>query len=359
MIFKVKDFSDEMNEVRRLSDAFYRSLDFSLASFIEHILSYEYLPTKSEIAKNLGIPSYTLSRKLGLLKRLGVAFSIDVDFLAIGLRRLIIIVNESLELNSVLEDDVLGRFIAFYAPILLPFQGTLLSYYLPETINVKDIVSRFNNVVLFDVIHKSLYSKAKLTYHYDFSKKLFKINWDRLYELVYRTDIPYKEIDLSLYRSVRFDLLDLLIIKELEKDPFNHAMNISKELGVNYSKVLRHYNLHVSKIVKGFRLRLIPLPPENSLYLLIRVEGDYGLLCKLANALSELIFIAGIYLSFKGVMYIITVINSETLNGLLNYLKSFKVSYTTYLLDRSRRARYTIPYTEYSRFLRGWKTIEM
>ncbi|MEM1710548.1 MAG: hypothetical protein QW820_06625, partial [Sulfolobales archaeon] len=108
--------------------------------------------------------------------------------------------------------------------------------------------------------------------------------------------------------------------------------------------------------VKGFRLRLIPLPPENSLYLLIRVEGDYGLLCKLANALSELIFIAGIYLSFKGVMYIITVINSETLNGLLNYLKSFKVSYTTYLLDRSRRARYTIPYTEYSRFLRGWKT---
>lgn len=352
----MKDFSDEMNEIRRLSDNFYRNLDFSLASFIEHILSYEYLPTKSDIARDLGIPSYTLSRKLGLLKRLGIAFSVNVDFLTIGLKRLVVIVNGFLELNSVLGDDIIGRFVAFYAPILLPFQGTMLSYYLPDTINVKDVVSRFKNVVLFDVINKSIYSKAKLTKHFDFTRKSFKTDWGRLYKLAYESDIQYKDIDLSLYRTIKFDLLDLLIIKELEKDPFKHAMDISRELGVNYSKVLRHYNLHVSKIVRGFRLRLVPLPPENSLYLLIRVEGDYGLLCRLANALLELIFIAGIHLSFKGVMYIIAVLDPETLNNLLNYLRDFKVNYTVYLLDRYRRAFYTIPYTEYSRFLRGWKT---
>jgi len=355
----VKDFNDEMKEIRRLSENFYRSLDFSLANFIEHILSYEYLPTKSEIARDLNIPSYTLSRKLGLLRRLGVAFSVNVDFLAIGLKRLIVIVNEFLELNSVLEDSIIGRFIAFYAPILLPFQGTLLSYYLPDTINVKDIVSRFKNVVSFDVINKSVYSKAKLTQHFDFTRRSFNVNWNRLHELACRSDIQRRDIDLSSHRTIKFDFLDLLIIKELEKDPFKHAMSISKELGVNYSKVLRHYNLHVSKIVRGFRLRLIPLPPENSLYIIIRVEGDYGLLCRLANALSELIFIAGIHLSFKGVMYIIAVLDPGILNDLINYLRNFKVNYTVYLLDRYRRAFYTIPYTEYSRFLKGWETIGM
>ncbi|MEM0453493.1 MAG: hypothetical protein QXO98_02405 [Sulfolobales archaeon] len=346
-----KDFIDEM---KKLADNFYRNLDFSLASLIEHILSYEYLPMKSDIAKDLGLPSYTFSRKLNLLRKLGVAFSINVDFLSIGLNRLIIITNDFLELETVKGYDVIGRFLCFYSPIILPFQGTMMVYYLPNTINVKDVAAKFKNIVFFDVVNKSMYSKAKLTHHFDFVSKSFKINWDRLHKLSHGDSIPYKSIDLSLYGSAKFDLLDLLIIKELEKDPFNHAMNISKELGINYPKVLRHYNMHVSKIVKGFRLRLIPLPPENSLYLFIRVEGDYGLLCRLANALSELIFIAGIHLSFKGVMYIIAVLDSQTLNNLLKYLKDFNVNFSIYLLDRYRRIFYSIPYTEYSKTLRGW-----
>lgn len=348
-----KDFTEEM---KKFADNFYRNLDFSLANLIEHILSYDYLPMKSDIARDLGIPSYTLSRKLGLLRKLGVAFSINIDFLSIGLNRLVIIVNDYLDLNTVQEYDVIGRFLCFYSPILLPFQGTLVVYYLPNMINVKDVISKFKNLVAFDVVNKSLYSKAKLTQHYDFTSKSFKIDWDRLYKLSYTSNTPYRNIDLSMYGSIKFDLLDLLIIKELEKDPFNHAMNISKELGVNYPKVLRHYNTHVSKIVKGFRLRLVPLPPENSLYVFIRVEGDYSLLCRIANALSELIFIAGIHLSFKGVMHIISVLDSETLNRLLKYLRDFKVDFNIYLLDRYRRIFYTIPYTEYSKFLRGWTT---
>ncbi len=346
-----KDFVDEM---KKLSENFYRNLDFSLASLIEHILSYEYLPMKTDIARDLNIPSYTLSRKLGLLRRLGVAFGVKVDFLAIGLNRLVIITNELVELDNILKDGFADRFISFYAPIILPFQGTLISYYIPNTINVNDVVSKFRNVVLYDVINKSLYSKAKLTQHFDFTKKSFKINWDRLHKLAREGNIPYKNIDLSLYGRAKFDFLDLLIIKELETNPFDHAMKISKVLGVNYPKVLRHFNLHVSKIVKGFRLRLVPLPPENSLYVLMRVEGDYGLLCRLANALSELIFIAGIHLSFKGVMYIFSVVDSDILNNLLKYLKDFNVSYSVYLLDRYRRVVYTIPYTEYSKLLRSW-----
>ncbi len=352
MTFARKNFVDE---IKKLSNNFYKYLDFSLASLIEHILSYEHLPMKSEIAKDLGIPSYTLSRKLGFLRKLGVGFSINVDLNAIGLSRLIIILNESLELDEVLKgDDVTGRFLAFYAPIILPFQGTMLAYYLPSTISVNDVISKFKNVVSHDISSTSIYSKAKLTQHFDFMDRTYKINWDRLYKLFYGGFTPHKVIDLNLRRNVRFSFLDLLIIKELEKDPFNQVANISRELGISYSKVLRHYNVCISKIVKGFKLRLIPLPPESSLYTLIRVEGDYGSLCRLANTLSELPFIAGIYISFKGVMYVLAVMDPEILNNLLKYLKDLNVNYNTYLLDRSRRVSFTIPYTEYSKFSKSW-----
>jgi len=354
---------ENVNEVKEFTKNFYKYLDFSTAKLIEHILSYDHLPSKTEIARDLDIPSYTLSRKLNYLKRLGVAFGVNLDFLSIGLKKLIVIARNYLELNDVIEKEYeLSRFLNFYAPILLPFQGTLLVYYIPTSIDVHKLVSKLTSTVkdinTYDVIIKSIYSKAKLTHHFDFTRKEYRIDWKRLYRLSSGTALTSKDIADRLIdescKSVKFDLLDLLIIDQLETDPFKHVMNISKELGVSYAKVLRHFNQHVSRIVKGFRLRLVPLPPESSLYVCVRVGGNYGLLRRLANALSELVFIAGIHLSSQNFMYVLAVVSSDVLNNLIKFLGDFRVDYDVYLLDRMRRVVYSLPYTEYSRFLKGW-----
>jgi len=353
-----------VDEIEKLAKNFYKYLDFATAKLIEHILSYDYLPLKTEIARDLDIPSYTLSRKLNYLKRLGVAFGVNIDFSAIGLRRLVVIVRSHIERDVVEREDKFGKFLNFYAPILLPFQGTLLIYYIPASIDIYKIVSKLASIVKdikdisnYDIIIKSIYSRAKFTYHFDFIRKEFKVNWDRLYRLSSESTPVVKDIDelrTEDYKYSKFDLLDLLIIDQLEVDPFKHIASISKELDISYAKVLRHLKQHVSRVVKGFRLRLIPLPIGSSLYVCIRVEGSYNLLYKLANTLSELVFIAGIHLSPQNVMYVLAVITPDVLSSLTRFLSGFGVDYDVYLLDRTRRVAYTLPYTGYSKFLRGW-----
>jgi len=355
-----------VDEIEELAKNFYRYLDFATAKLIEHILSYDYLPLKTEIAKDLGIPSYTLSRKLNYLKRLGVAFGVNIDFSSIGLRKLVIIVKDYIERDIVERDNKFGKFLNFYAPILLPFQGTLLVYYIPASIDTHEIISKLTSIVRdikdisnYNVIIKSIYSRAKFTYHFDFIRKEFKVNWDRLYRLSSESTSVVKDVDVNElrtedYRYSKFDLLDLLIIDQLEVDPFKHIASISKELDISYAKVLKHFKQHVSRVVKGFRLRLIPLPIGSSLYVCIRVEGSYNLLYKLANILSELVFIAGIHLSPQNVMYVLAVITPDVLSSLTRFLSEFGVYYDVYLLDRTRRVAYTLPYTGYSKFLRGW-----
>lgn len=362
MIFK--SINRAMDEVEELARNFYKYLDFPTAKLIEHILSYNYLPLKSEIAKDLGIPSYTLSRKLNYLKRLGVAFGINLDFLSIGLKKLVIVIGDYLELNVITErGDELGKFLNFYAPILLPFQGTFLVYYIPASMDILKPVFKLTsitkNINKYDIITKSIYSRARLTQHFDFINREYRINWDRLYNLSLTDSTSISsdinnEIGDENCKSVRFDLLDLLIIKHLEEDPFKHTISISKELGVSYARVLRHFKQHVSRVVRGFRLRLIPLPLGSSLYVCIRVEGSYNLLHRLANTLSELVFIAGMHLSPQNVMYVLAVVTPDVLSSLTRFLSWFGVNYDVYLLDRTRRVTYTLPYTEYSKFLRGW-----
>ena len=354
-----------VDEIEELAKNFCRYLDFTTARLVEHILSYNYLPLKTEIAKDLGIPSYTLSRKLNYLKRLGVAFGVNVDFTAIGLRKFIVIVRNHIERDVVEREDKFGKFLNFYAPILLPFQGTLLVYYIPASIDIYKILSKLTPLVRdvkdisnYDIITKSIYSRAKLTYHFDFIRREFRVDWDRLYRISSESTSTIKDTTDELYgkdyRGFRFDLLDLLIIDQLETDPFRQIVSISKELGVSYAKVLRHLKQHVSRVVRGFRLRLIPLPLGSSLYVCIRVEGSYNLLYRLANTLSELVFIAGIHLSPQNVMYILAVVTPDVLSSLTRFLSWFGVNYDVYLLDRTRRVAYTLPYTGYSKFLRGW-----
>lgn len=344
-----------VEELRKYSFNFLKYINYSLAKLIEHILSYSYLPSKTEIAKDLGIPPYELSRRLSILRKLNFMLSINIDICAINLSRLIIISKSSINIEELTPNEC-GRFLNFYSPIILPFNGTLLIYYMPYGLDVSDFTSRLKNIVSYDVVVETLYSKAKLTEHFDFINKTFKVNWSRLHNLV---DEYLKRVDEVGIRDVRkcskvkYDSLDLLIIKELEKDPFRPLVEISKELNINYAKILRHYNQHVSKIVKGFKLRAIPLPPEASLYIVLGVKSDSRVLNALAKALTELVHVGAIYLASNS-MYIFLVCDQVLLNELIKFITNYVSNYDVYLLDRSRRVAFTIPYTEYSKFLRYW-----
>ncbi len=346
-----------VEELRRYAYNFLRHINYSLAKLVEHILSYNYLPSKTEMAKDLGIPPYELSRRLSVFRKLNFMFGVNVDLCAINLSRLIIISKDSIDVEE-LASNKSGHFLNFYSPIVLPFNGTLLMYYVPYGLDIGSFTSKFKNIVSYDVIIETMYSKAKLTEHFDFINKKFKVNWNRLHNIISECLKRVDEVGIRDVRrcfKVKYDSLDLLIIKELEKDPFRSLIGISNELNVNYAKVLRHYNQHVSKIIRGFRLRAIPLPPEASLYVAIGIKADSTMLNALAKALTELIHVAAIYLS-QNSMYALLVCDQILLNELLKFIANYVSNYDIYLLDRSRRVVFTIPYTEYSKFLKYWAT---
>ena len=152
----------------------------------------------------------------------------------------------------------------------------------------------------------------------------------------------------------RIDLIDLLIVKELEKNPFISLRDIQLKIrmhGINlrYSRVLRHFKHHLLNkgVIRGIRLRLIPLPSEYNTLFIARVSGELTSLFSLVSVLLEHPAFTTANVSFKrNQVFIAGVIPLSEVVTLTSFIESLKGirEVEVKLLDRKRRIAFTIPY---------------
>ncbi|MDV3243807.1 MAG: winged helix-turn-helix transcriptional regulator [Nitrososphaerales archaeon] len=85
---------------------------------------------------------------------------------------------------------------------------------------------------------------------YDFDSGRWDFDWSE------RGSTDYQSANYSPSSPSRFDQVDLLIIKELQKDANKSLKEISDELGLNYKKLAWHYNTHVvgKRLLRGYRV---------------------------------------------------------------------------------------------------------
>jgi len=96
--------------------------------------------------------------------------------------------------------------------------------------------------------------KAMDPRYFNFRSGRWEIEWGKVSEL--------RASPLPLGRKARaepFDLFDLLVIKELEKDSLQHLTEIARKLKVHQKTLEYHYRTHVQrwKLVTSYRIRWV------------------------------------------------------------------------------------------------------
>ena len=337
----------ERSSVRENIEAFKKHFTRDLAKVLEIMQAHQGLLTISDLARILGLQISSVWYKIKKLRAGGFAFGADIDHYKLGLIKLFVFLDRIISIN-----DVPSAFLRYYVPVVP--RGLFLTYYLPLKYDIDDILKSLPKAFLehYWVIEETYHSRPKYTLYYDFDKKNIVFDW-LLMEGRYKEKLG-KVFFAKPEAPTRIDLIDLLIAKELEKNPFMSLRDIQLRIkihGINlkYGRVLRHFRNHLLKrgVIRGIRLRLVPLPTEYNTLFIARLNGNQRSLHALISTLLEHPSFTGAGIAFEeDEVFIIGVIPFSEIITLTAFLESINgvKEVEIKLLDRSKRRAFTIPY---------------
>lgn len=217
-------------------------------------------PDIPEIARRLGQfkESVRYRYKEKILNK-GFAIQAIVDYSRLGLRHLEMFVGFSEEFREHAQTILIAMSELCYVSgfeKIFPTGDYMVGADVPE-----EFVDEYMDFIL-GLRQKGLFSHVNVhtfdwfrripmrTQFYDFSAGRWDFDWST------RTAGGFDTTAYTPSERGRFDLLDLLILKELYIDASRPLIEISRKLGENYKKLAWHYNKHVkSGLIKGYTLR--------------------------------------------------------------------------------------------------------
>ncbi len=238
----------------------------------------------------------------------------------------------------------LKNWVYAYAHIMSP-GGTLIVYYFPRNISLKLL---YNLAERLHVAEEDIFISSNTLYPklaYINNKFVFRFNNDNF----------GREKDSSNDSGAFFDFVDVLIVKELEKDALMKFSEIAKNVRVDRGEIYKHYIRHVCRyrLIERVAPTFMVDKPGNFINLLLYSENFEVLegLCKALNSFSSIhitekdhSFIFSTKLSLEGVLKL-----SRRLHEKGNY--KFKL----YLIDPESIRRFTIPYEKFSSNTNAWE----
>jgi DNA-binding Lrp family transcriptional regulator len=214
-------------------------------------------PDIPEIARRLGQfkESVRYRFKQKLLSK-GFAVQAAVDHEKLGLRRVVSIVKFGDQYEAYAESILTAMSELCY---LVSFEMTLPEGYFILNFSVPDeFVPEF--VSFIDALKKKgLFTRAEShvfdsfrntpmrAEFYDFNSGVWDFDWSS-------TSLTPEAISYVQAKPVKFDYLDLLLLKELQIDATRSLVQIASRLGLNYKKLAWHYSAHVQRagLIEGY-----------------------------------------------------------------------------------------------------------
>ncbi len=211
----------------------------------------------NEISREMPIPYMTLSKRMVKLKEDGFNLLGIPDFDKLGLERFRVFFKLMIQAKEVkpffggLHQSAGLKIYSrsmdthmFDCEFAIP-AGTLpqLRKLLDKLVDLKII----QNVEVRRLLWKDLLMLK--TQFYDYSKKEWDVDFSAL------TGDPSIEIPTKS-EPQKFDYADLLMIKELEPDPWIKTVELAKKMGLQKGDAIYHLNKHVfgKKLIKSFKL---------------------------------------------------------------------------------------------------------
>ena len=230
-----------------------------------------------ELARILGEDVRSVLYRVNvLLSKNYFKFSVDYSLSELGLKLVVIITNKNF-----LSEETSAKFMKFIRATAYVFPNKYF-YSLFMPINEQELPQplKIDSETILMEFHERLRNKTSFkTYGIDsvFSpeKGFSKESFNKLEKVIENTlvNISKRITYVENEERIVFDAIDLGIIKELEKNAFIKQSEIARALGISMGKLRRHAKSHVPRLIKGIRLKGIPLYPEalgTSLLVLVR-----------------------------------------------------------------------------------------
>lgn len=208
----------------------------------------------SEIARRTGLPVETVRYKVrNQLGRLGIKIRVNVNYGKLGLRRYwlnLYFTQKGKKIASRMLHALSGEgFLTYYAR-LLPGDYHVAIISLPprlekeyreflDALVYSGILSDYNVWPLAWIRSPSMRSE-----HFDFVNRKWVVDWEELKRRKPSMEpIPLEDPN----ENVKIDEIDLLILKELQKDAFQQLTEIARKIKCNPKTVRYHFLEHIQK----------------------------------------------------------------------------------------------------------------
>ncbi len=320
-----------------------------------------------QVAKKIQLPHTTVHfRLMRMLKDSMLFLHLNPDISKMGLKRAVVFMEAAFGYETNFLDYFrTNDFWVFLCPIYGRFEGCAGIWAIPQDktkefqsflFHLKDIGVARNVEVLWTT---SFYNISVSSRWYDENEKTWAFNWD---EWVNEVEAVEGELPRILDEpedwTLDADYMDLLIVKELEKDAKITLPEISHNLGSSLPKIKYHYYEHVMKqgLIGGYQVETYRFPFPLCEILFFKFEfDDYDKMKRFAISLldkpiainvgkviGENALISHIYLPKWQLRRFI-----QALSTLVN--KGCIKRYHYYIQDMYHTFRETIPYEHFKR----------
>ena len=352
---------------------FVQLADTTTLRILEFFYNQSNVRVLYDAVRKLNMPSTSFWRRISTLKRKGITFTIDVDEKKIGLSKV------SFFLYDVFLDEheiPHSHWNNAYTISSVPF-GTYLVYYYPIVYGYKFIKDEIVKIckqektdyLVINYTH-TFPAKPNFIKYFDVEKGRFNYFWkdwiNKISEIIEAKTFQkthHYTIFVEECEEKPEDWIDLLILKELEKDAFKSFKEISEHIGIRTWKVKYHYDRHIlaKGIIKGIRPKLIYTDITNAYtcIIILKNEGvDEYRLKKLIDFLVGLPFILAVVLSSDlKILTLQIAVPYDELVGFFYFKKALK-HYFDIVLEFNYHYQYssrrTIPYTNYNPYTGVW-----
>jgi len=258
---------DYVNSYKRVIDLLNNIGKYKLGPIIDRLRSVRIAGDYSLLSKELEISEEQLKQFIKRTKKLGLKFTIDINILSLGLMEFIVYLPTIVNHDDIPFNVWLKLYVITHNPV-----GTLLSYYIPaskrillEMIkeNYKDIISKMKFIKGKERVYM-IYNlmRSQPTFSTDPIRPFFRFNWDlmvkELNEISYKTGLSERKLYWSSFKYTDpLDIIDLIILKELEKDAFKTIYQLSKDFPFSLKVFSKHLYLHIYRrnLIKGVFLK--------------------------------------------------------------------------------------------------------
>lgn len=259
--------NDYVNSYKRVIDLLNNIGKYELGPIIDRLRNVRIAGDYELLSKELGIREDQLKKFIKRTRKLDLKFTIDINMVSLGLMEFMVYLPAIIDHDEIPFNIWLKFYVITHNPV-----GTFISYYIPankriliEMIrdNYKELIKKTKFVqgkkrvyMIYNIM------RSQPTFSTDPIRSFFRNNWNtivkELNEITYKTGLSERKLYWESFKySDPPDIIDLIILKELEKDALKTIHTMAKSFPFSLKVFKKHLYLHVYKknLIKGVFLK--------------------------------------------------------------------------------------------------------